>query len=141
MRTFLFCTLLILSACGTALNPANWFGRGQSEPVATVPQEEVNPLIPDRDRASFNLFGFNDEEEYMGSPIEVVSDLVIERVPGGAMIRASGISSFQGAFDVRLTPENEDEVPVEGVLSYRLEVVRPDAVRLGGPERDRKSVV
>ncbi|MEM6759996.1 MAG: hypothetical protein AAF601_11025 [Pseudomonadota bacterium] len=132
---------LTLSACAAVrdsrVNPFNWFGRGQSEPVAQTPAEEVNPLIPTRNERRARLFRRPGEAEYLGTPIDQVNGLVVERVPGGAMIRASGISAFQGAYDVRLTPDNDDEEPVEGVLTYRLEVVQPVRARRGGPERIR----
>ncbi|MEL7091542.1 MAG: hypothetical protein AAFN94_07395 [Pseudomonadota bacterium] len=132
---------LTLSACAAVrdsrVNPFNWFGRGQSEPVAQTPAEEVNPLIPVRNDRRARLFRRNAEPEYLGAPIDQVSGLIVERVPGGAMIRASGISPFQGAYDVRLTPANDDEEPVDGVLTYRLEVVQPFRARRGGPERVR----
>lgn len=132
---------LILSACAAVrdsrVNPFNWFGRGQSEPVVQTTAEEVNPLIPNRNERRFRIFGRNTNEVYLGTPIDQVSSLVVERVPGGAMIRASGISPFQGAYDVRLTPANDDELPVDGVLTYRLEVVQPSRARRGGPERVR----
>lgn len=126
--------VMTLGACSTRLNPFNWFDRGQSEPVQ-VPREteQTNPLIPERERVRLNLFGLrDDEEEYPGGPIDQVSDLVIERVPGGAVIRASGVADYQGAYGVRLAPANEDEVPQDGVLTYRLEVIRPNSARVGG---------
>ncbi|MEL7125755.1 MAG: hypothetical protein AAGK30_05970 [Pseudomonadota bacterium] len=130
---------MALGACSTRLNPFNWFGRGQSEPVASPQEaEEVNPLIPQSERVRLNLFGLRDDDaEYPGGPVDQVSDLVIERVPGGAVIRAAGVPDYQGAFGVRLQPANDDEVPEDGVLTYRLEVIRPDGARVGGPERVR----
>ena len=139
LTLLLLVTTLTLSACSTRLNPFNWFGRGQSEPVQ-VPREEAerNPLIPDQERVRLNLFGLRDADaEYPGGPIDQVSDLVIERVPGGAIIRATGLADYQGAFGVRLHPDNDDEVPEDGVLTYRLEVIRPQGARVGGPERVR----
>ncbi|WP_299686473.1 hypothetical protein [uncultured Tateyamaria sp.] len=131
---------MTLGACSTRLNPFNWFGRGQSEPVQS-PQDtkEKNPLIPESERLRLNLFGLRnaDDAEYPGGPIDQVSDLVIERVPGGAVIRVSGVADYQGAYGVRLQPANEDEVSEDGVLTYRLEVIRPNSARVGGPERVR----
>lgn len=144
MRKFTILLLvgaMTLGACSTRLNPFNWFDRGQSEPVQ--PQQEVeekNPLIPESERVRLNLFGLrnDDDAEYPGGPIDQVSGLVIERVPGGAVIRATGVADYQGAFGVRLQPANEDEVAEDGVLTYRLEVIRPDRARVGGPERVRE---
>ena len=134
---------MTLAACSTRLNPINWFGQGRSERVQAPSEvEEVNPLIPDRDRGRINLFrARDDDEEYPGGPIDQVSSLVIERVPGGAVIRTSGVADYQGAYGARLFPAHEDEIPVDGVLTYRLEVIRPDRARVGGPERLRTVTV
>ncbi|WP_415920568.1 hypothetical protein [Tateyamaria sp. SN6-1] len=134
---------LTLTACSTRLNPFNWFGRSQSEPVVVQQEEaEKNPLIPQSERVRLNLFGLRDRDtEYPGGPVDQVSDLVIERVPGGAIIRAVGVPDYQGAFGVRLQPATEDEVPVDGVLTYRLEAIRPDGARLGGAQRVREVTV
>lgn len=120
VSTLLVSTLL-LSACGgfgdSRINPVNWFGRGEPAPVA-VPAEETNALIP----TGSGLFTSNRAPDpYLGQPIDTISDLQVERVPGGAIIRATGVAAVQGIYDVRLTPANEDETPVDGVLTYRLE--------------------
>ena len=122
-------TLLVLSltlaACGSvrssAINPFNWFGRSQAAPVAAT-AENTNPLIPQ----SGGLFSARrGPVDYAGTPFEEVTGLVVERVAGGAIIRATGLAARQGIYAVQLTPENEDELPENGVLTYRLEGVRP----------------
>ena len=125
--TPLFASLasLVLSACGfgaSRANPLNWFGRGQSQPIDQA-QENTNPLIPKK----VGLFqrGRAQDALYKGTPFEQVTSLTIERVPGGAIIRATGLAARQGIYDVQLTPANEDELPVDGVLVYRLEGQRP----------------
>lgn len=129
----LLVSTLTLSACGgfrdSRVNPFNWFGRSEPAPVATT-VEETNPLIP----GSTGLFRSNRAPEvYQGQPIDTVSDLVIERVPGGAIIRATGVAAVQGVYDVRLTPANEDEAPVDGVLTYRIEGLRQAGTPQGTP--------
>ncbi len=115
----------VLTACGFAdsrINPVNWFGRGQPAAVAES-TEAVNPLIPrrgglfQRDRAK--------EDVYAGTPFDQVTSLVVERVPGGAILRVTGLAARQGIYNVRLTPTNDEEEPVKGVLTYRLEGERP----------------
>ena len=123
--TLLLAATLVLSACATVrdsrVNPFNWFGQSRSEPIAQA--ENTNPLIP----RSGGLFsrGSAEEEVYVGRPFEQVTNLTIERVPGGAIVRATGLAARQGYYAVQLTPENEAEEPEDGVLTYRLEGVRP----------------
>ncbi|WP_432816922.1 hypothetical protein [Sulfitobacter sp. JB4-11] len=124
--SLLLAATLTLSACGairdSRVNPFNWFG--QSRAVAVEPREQTNPLIPTRS----GLFASSraEEEVYAGRPFDQVTDLTIERIPGGAIIRATGLAARQGIYEVQLTPANEDEEAVEGVLIYRLEGVLPD---------------
>ncbi len=137
---------LTVSACGGAresrLNPFNWFGRGQSEPVAEQQTKaEANPLIPQEERGGLFRSLRRQDVEYAGAPIDQVSSLVIERVPGGAIIRATGIASFVGAYDVRLVPANEEEEAEDGVLTYRLEAVRPLDAPVAGSDRLRTVTV
>lgn len=119
---------LVIGACATVresrVNPFNWFGSSTSEPVTE--QQNTNPLIP---KSSGGLFARRraDEANYQGRPFEQVTNLTIERVPGGAIVRATGLAARQGIYKVQLTPENEDELPVDGVLTYRLEGIRPRA--------------
>jgi len=123
---------LLLSACGfsdSRINPMNWFGPSRS--VAVDAQAGDNPLIPQRR----GLFAKRRAEvdTYEGRPFEQITDLTIEPVPGGAIVRATGLAARQGIYAVRLTPANVDELPVNGVLTYRLEGVRPaKATRQGG---------
>lgn len=127
---------LSLGACGlvrdTAINPANWFGRSTSEPVQAADAKPVNPLIPQ----TTGLFAKRAAEEavYDGAPFDEITDLTVERVQGGAIIRATGLAARQGVYSVRLTPTTDDETPVDGVLTYRLEGVAPDrATAIGAP--------
>ena len=143
MRPFvsvMLCGALFLGGCGfgqSRLNPVNWFGSTQEESVQTATAEEINPLIPERSgmfqrsRARVAV--------YQGTPVEAVSSLVIERVPGGAIIRASGIAASADVFDVQLTAANDEE-PVDGVLTYRLEGVSPSPARVIGNARQREVI-
>lgn len=108
----------------SAVNPANWFGRSAPAPVAQE-AEAVNPLIPRRSGGIFRRRGA-EVDAYIGRPFEEVIDLNVERVPGGAIVRATGRAARQGVYAVQLTPSNEDERAEAGVLTYRLEGIRPD---------------
>ena len=130
-------TSLTLGACGyvqnSALNPSNWFGRSAAAEVTAV---NTNPLIP---AARAGLFSNRNKPlDYNGTPFEEVVDLKVERIPGGAIIRATGRAARQGTYLVQLTPANEDEAPVNGVLTYRLEGVRPEATTAVGTAPTRE---
>lgn len=136
------CILLVasttLGACGlvrdSALNPGNWFGRSTSEPVQTA--AVTNPLIP----TSTGLFARRNAEEavYLGRPFDEIVELRIERVQGGAIIRATGRAARQGLYEVQLTPANEEEAAVDGVLTYRLEGVEPGRATATGAAASRE---
>lgn len=130
---------LLLSGCGTVrdsrLNPFNWFGSSR-EVKTTQAEGEVNPLIPTRS----GLFRRRVTTEVdLTTPVDQVTELRVERIPGGAIIRATGIDPVQGAYDVRLVPVDPEERAVKGVLSYRLQRQLP-AARRGGPEQTRRMV-
>lgn len=127
-------TSVFLVSCGfrdSRLNPRNWFGR--SEPVATA--ENTNPLIPRRSALARR------EAPDLHVPITQITELRVERTLSGAIVRAEGLSAIQGVFGARLTPVNEDDEPVDGVLAYTLDVLEPRTPRPVGPEQTRRVVV
>jgi len=145
MRTLL--SLLVISSMALAgcsgwrdsrANPSNWFG--QSEPrrvVVADGTEEVNPLLPERT----GIFDKRPKDEtYAGSAVDQVTALSIEQTPGGAIVKATGLTQRQEAFDARLIDVNsqdEDLVPVDGVLTFRLSAIQ-SRVAPQGPERTRR---
>ena len=126
---------LVLTGCSSSWNPVNWFGQSESVPVNVAPSATgaTNPLIPAR-RAS--IFRSNTAELYLGSPIETISELLIERRPGGAIIRVTGTANRAGPFEVRLIP---DETQTDGdTLAYTM-----NALQSAGPvnvDADARSV-
>lgn len=127
-KTFsvLLVSTLVLTGCASVrdsrVNPFNWFGTARSQPI-NQSEASANPLIP----KSSGLFASARAKAtvYNGIPFDQVTDLTIEKVQGGALIRATGLAARQGIYSVRLTPANPDELPVEGVLTYRLEGIEP----------------
>lgn len=111
-------SLVLLAGCGSAANPMNWFGDDAPDESVLDPIESTNPLIPER---SGFFRSRNTPAPYLGTTIDAITDLTLERVPNGVIIRATGQSATVGAFNARLTPANEDEAPVEGVLTYQLQ--------------------
>ncbi|KUF11609.1 hypothetical protein [Pseudoponticoccus marisrubri] len=122
----LLLSALVLTSCGTVrdsrLNPMNWFGRSTAQPVAT--EGEVNPLIPRR-RAS--ILRPQQDDTYRGQLIGDVTELLVERRPGGAVIRATGVADYQGVYDVRLVKVDEESDAGTLTLDFR-------ALQLRGPQ-------
>ncbi|MDU8912061.1 hypothetical protein [Aestuariicoccus sp. MJ-SS9] len=127
----LLVSALVLTSCGTVresrFNPFNWFGRGVSEPVANA-DSTVNPLIP---RRRANIFRQEAETAYRGTPVAEITELLIERRPGGAILRTTGLANRLGPFDVRLVPVAEES---DGAtLTYTLSALQQPGPRNTGP--------
>lgn len=149
-----------LAGCGgslreSRLNPVNWFGSSTSQEVesGTVTTadgrvEEINPLIGEdkqsqlvaANRSSLQKSGIlrrrNKESPYLGTRVDQVTELVVEPTSTGAIVRVSGLSGRQGAFDVRLLPIDEDQ-PQDGVMTYELLALQPVNTPQG-PARTRQ---
>lgn len=98
-----------LAACGTVrdsrINPFNWFGGAQSQPT-TVAQVE---LVADG-----------------RVPVDQLTRMELKRMPGGAILSATGLPPTQGWWDAELIPQDPGEAPVNGVLTYRFVVNKPN---------------
>ncbi|PQO24392.1 hypothetical protein C2I36_03095 [Rhodobacteraceae bacterium WD3A24] len=103
--------VLLLGACGSAgesrLNPLNWFDGSRAEPVSLEPEG-----------------GWQGETVDNRALVAEVTALAVERMPGGAIIRATGLTPSQGWWDVELV---EDETTEPEVLAYRLVAAPPRA--------------
>ena len=79
---------LVLTSCGrirdSRINPFNWFGRAEAR---QLDGSESNPLIPRR--SALAAREVPDTRTRVGS----VTNLVVERLPGGAIIRATAVSA------------------------------------------------
>ncbi|KAA2317179.1 hypothetical protein DL237_00125 [Pseudooceanicola sediminis] len=129
---------LSVAGCATIrdsrANPANWFGRTQTTASAST-SGTANPLIPDR------VLSSKKQVVDLRTPVARIDTLDVEQVPGGAIIRVSATSAYQGAFKVGLVPQNA-EGPVDGVARYTLMAYLP-ATRTSlpvGTEASRKVV-
>ena len=139
-RVFLSITgAFALAGCGgfrdSRINPRNWFGRSTSRPRDAAPTDGSNPLIPDREDSIFRRAPR--EEVYEGTPVDQITGLSVERTSDGAIIRVTGQTLRQGAFDVRLIPEHDTDAPVGGVLAYQLQAIQPSNTPQG-PARARQ---
>ena len=116
------------------MNPGNWFGGGKTQRAQVAAEANTNPLIPERSDSIFRRR--SDAETYAGTPIQHIEALTVERNLTGAIVHATGVSLRQGAYDVRLSPENKGK-PVDGVLTYTMKAVqRLDTPQ--GTERTRR---
>lgn len=136
MRTFvtiLVISSIALSGCSrlrdSKLNPGNWFGKSTPRPVATA-SGEANPLIPQQT----TIRRKDRREVYLGTPVDQISNVIVEPTTAGAIIHVTAISLQQGAFDVRLTSDTDGE-PVDGVLAFRLMAVQPTDQPQGAPRQ------
>ena len=86
-------------------NPFNWFGNSQSEQTTLIPGD-AEPVVLGR----------------AGTPIATVSAMDIDRMPGGAIITAEGITQTQGFWEPKLV-EAESDDPRIVILDF--EVQRP----------------
>jgi hypothetical protein len=129
MRARIVLALLVVTTaagCGriadSRINPFNWFGRG--ERVAMVDAEGLPIVIDAR------------------SLMTEVAALTIERAPGGAIIRATGLPPTQGYWDGGLVPVDRDERPDDrGILSYEFRVFAPTAPQRASTRQSREVVV
>ncbi|GGH51310.1 hypothetical protein GVY41_07405 [Frigidibacter albus] len=110
MRLVLVLTLATsLAACGTIrdsrINPFNWFGGAQSQPT-TISQVE---LVADG-----------------RVPVDQLTRMELKQMPGGAILSVAGLPPTQGWWNAELIALDPDEVPVDGVLTYRFVVDKPN---------------
>ena len=99
---------VMLSGCGfgqSRLNPFNWFGASPEtetlEPVFLQERKDRRPLVSQ------------------------VTALEVERTPGGAIIRATGLPPAQGWYGAELVNEDRDGQPIDGVLTYSFRSIPP----------------
>lgn len=118
--TVMVLSALVLTSCGTVresrFNPMNWFGSSTTVRADIRPdQEGYNPLIPRRQES---IFRQSKVETYAGIDVDDVTELHVERRPGGALIRAVGVTRYQGPYAVRLV--KLDDESDAGTLTYAL---------------------
>lgn len=146
MRTSLMTTVLLVSslslaACGgwrdSNLNPGNWFGNSRSLPVddgaPTEPTEAINPLIPSERVGVFK----RPEAEDPSVLIANVTELQIDPTPSGAIVRATGIATRQGAYSAELRLTSTEEDAKAGTLSLAFRVIYPEDATPTGTEFSR----
>jgi hypothetical protein len=114
----------LVAGCGfteSRLNPFNWFGGGEEEVATFVPPDPVEadtrPLIAE------------------------VTALSIERTPGGAIVRATGLPPTQGFWGAGLLVENRGVADDGGTLTYQFRVLPPEDPASASTRQSREIVV
>jgi hypothetical protein len=95
--------VMLVSACGTRLNPFNWFGGAEAAPPADTQQLPTT--------ADPRLLA------------QQITELKVEPMPGGAIVRATAVMESQGWWQAELVAI-EDE-PVDGAMVYEFRVFPP----------------
>lgn len=132
---------LIVAGCGgfrqSRMNPGNWFGRSTARERTTppTPAEAGNPLIPESKDSIFRRGPR--KEVYEGTLVDRITALSVDRASDGAIIRVTGQTRRQGAFDVRLIPARPENDPAGGGLLYELRALQPSDTPIGAA-RTRK---
>lgn len=121
---------LVTSGCArvadSRLNPLNWFG--SSAPVSNVDESGIlRPLVTTRGPTVTDQRG----------AIDQIADMRIERIPEGAIVRATGIASTQGQFNAQLVPVSR----TGGVLVLAFRVEAAEGFAPGGSEFSRQITV
>lgn len=118
-----FLLVTLLAACGSlgssSLNPGNWFGRDREERIKTAETPayvDTRPLVA-----------------------EVVA-LRVDRMPGGAIVTATGLPATQGYWGGELVPLN-GERPDKGTLSFEFRIVPPKTFQPVVNRRSREVVI
>lgn len=107
-----------LAACGSRLNPVNWFGGDRETRVAAA--ETGTPV------------GDADERQLVAEVI----DLSVEPVPQGAIVRATGLPPTQGFWEADLVEVERGE----GAIVFEFRVFPPPRPTRAGTPQSREVV-
>jgi len=106
-----------LAACGTRLNPFNWFGGDREERIA-VSEADVEP------------------DDLRGLVAEVV-ELSVDPTAQGAIIRAMGRPAVQGYWEADLVEVSREN----GTITYEFRVFPPLTTTAAGTAQSREVLV
>jgi hypothetical protein len=114
--------LVLLSACSgfsqSNWNPVNWFGGSNEVAVAKPLPEGATPADP-------------------RPLVEQVLSMSVERYPGGAIVRATGLPPTQGYWDGELA---QDPVK-DGRLTFRFVLIPPPYAARVSTQQSREVIV
>jgi hypothetical protein len=109
----------LVAGCDSNLNPVNWFG-GEEADVALAGDGVPADLLP---------------------RIDQITGVVLEPVPGGIILRATGLAATMGYWNAALVPVDPDLRPDEnGVLAFDFQALPPPAPQPQGRAAAREIV-
>lgn len=82
------------------LNPFNWFRKSEPRETIVLPEQQGDPR----------------------PLVEAVLSMQVEPIPGGAVVRARGVTPTQGWWEAELVPQDLDD---KGVLVYEFRLLPP----------------
>lgn len=116
--TLALALILSLAACGSRLNPFNWFGGDREERIAARQVVETEP---------------GDQRQLVA---EVV-DLAVDPTPQGAIVRAMGRPPVQGFWEAELVEVER----TDGAIVYEFRVFPPITQTREGTPQSREVIV
>lgn len=111
--------ILLVGGCQSRYNPVNWFGRSK----------EVTTLEPEKGYAAVAV----DNRPL----VDQITTMTVERAPGGALVRATGLPPTQGFWNAELVAQNGGK-PVDGVLTFRFVATPPRTPEPQGTQASRE---
>jgi hypothetical protein len=97
--------LMLVSACGSRLNPFNWFGGREAREQRAA--RDADDLESQQDQRLL---------------VEQVTRVAVEPMAGGVILRATGLPPTQGYWDAELVALPIDE---NGVLAFEFRIFPP----------------
>lgn len=109
---------LTLMACGSRLNPLNWFGGAREEAIAV---EEIEETVPQDGRPL----------------VEEIVSLSIDPLPSGAVITVTGLPPRQGFWEADLVLVDQEN----GRITYDFRLIAPEGDTATGTAVSREVIV
>ncbi|MEL6210909.1 MAG: hypothetical protein AAFR44_12170 [Pseudomonadota bacterium] len=124
----IWAVLAVVAGCGfseSRFNPFNWFGSSTVEDPTLAP-----------------VGGFPEDAADQRPLVAQVTEMRVDRVPGGAIVHATGLPPVQGFWSADLVAEITDAegrpVPENGTLALQFRVLPPVQATRSGPALSRE---